>query len=71
MLLTDPYADLMRERWIDISLQLQAAKQITYLYTTGEGAQFMTRKAALKKLQLSLNDFREAMHTKGNLSEGA
>ncbi|KAF7995821.1 hypothetical protein HCN44_006928 [Aphidius gifuensis] len=34
-------------------------------YKTGEGAQFLTRKAALKKLQLSLNDFRKLCIIKG------
>ncbi|KAI4462208.1 pescadillo - related [Holotrichia oblita] len=34
-------------------------------YSTGEGAQFISRKAALKKLQLSLNDFRRLCIIKG------
>lgn len=34
-------------------------------YQSGEGAQFMTRKAALKKLQLSLNEFRKLCILKG------
>ncbi|XP_043676991.1 pescadillo homolog isoform X2 [Vespula pensylvanica] len=34
-------------------------------YQSGEGAQFMTRKSALKKLQLSLNEFRKLCILKG------
>ncbi|GJQ83337.1 hypothetical protein Trydic_g18122 [Trypoxylus dichotomus] len=34
-------------------------------YSTGEGAQFLSRGAALKKLQLSLNDFRRLCIIKG------
>ncbi|XP_012152384.2 pescadillo homolog [Megachile rotundata] len=34
-------------------------------YQSGEGAQFMSRKAALKKLQLSLNEFRRLCILKG------
>ncbi|XP_043461308.1 pescadillo homolog [Leptopilina heterotoma] len=34
-------------------------------YKSGEGAQFLTRKSALKKLQLSLNDFRKLCILKG------
>ncbi|XP_063972092.1 pescadillo homolog [Diachasmimorpha longicaudata] len=34
-------------------------------YKTGEGAQFLTRKAALKKLQLSLSEFRKLCILKG------
>ncbi|XP_033225638.1 pescadillo homolog [Belonocnema kinseyi] len=34
-------------------------------YKSGEGAQFMTRKSALKRLQLSLNDFRRLCIIKG------
>ncbi|KAK0166026.1 hypothetical protein PV328_004485 [Microctonus aethiopoides] len=34
-------------------------------YQVGEGAQFLTRKAALKKLQLSLNEFRKLCILKG------
>ncbi|KAK0175309.1 hypothetical protein PV327_009067 [Microctonus hyperodae] len=34
-------------------------------YNVGEGAQFLSRKAALKKLQLSLNEFRKLCILKG------
>ncbi|RZC35882.1 pescadillo -like, partial [Asbolus verrucosus] len=34
-------------------------------YSSGEGAEYITRKAALKKLQLSLNDFRRLCILKG------